>query len=307
MEALIPGLVCLFALLLDRVFGEPKWHPLVVFGNAAIAVERWLNNKLKINGINALLLVCVPPCLIVLLIQLLLESIWLEMAFDITILYLVIGWQSMKQHAMRVFHKLELNDIDGARYDLSMIVSRDTQKMDEKLIVGSTIESVLENGNDCVIASLFWFAVFGPAGAVAHRLVNTLDAMWGYKNSRFLEFGWCAARMDDLMGWVPARLTAIGYGLSGSLASALTGWKAQVGQHKSPNAGLVMASGAGALKIMIGGPVEYDGEIQNKPWLGSGPRAEPQDINRTIGLINRSLLIWMIGYLIILSAILAQS
>jgi adenosylcobinamide-phosphate synthase len=306
MEAALPVTVCIVALLSDRIFGEPKWHPLVLFGRFAKRTERSLNNSTKSAGILGVLLVTVPPSLIIYLIQINIEIFWLRALFDLLVMYIVIGWQSMKEHALAVMKPLVENKIETAREKLGVIVSRETKNMDEELIVGSTIESVLENGHDCVFASLFWYALLGPAGAVCHRLVNTLDAMWGYKNDRFLHFGWFAARLDDVMGWAPARLTAICYGLAGSLVGALSAWRDQSAKHKSPNAGLVIASGAGSLGILIGGPVTYDGMLQDKPWLGSGSRAVPRDISRTLTLVDRSLAIWMGIYALIILAIASQ-
>jgi adenosylcobinamide-phosphate synthase len=220
-------------------------------------------------------------------------NIWLQSGLNIAVLYFVIGWQSMKQHALAISNPLLNNDLNNARFHLSMVVSRDTSQMGESQIVGSTVESILENGHDCVFASLFWFLVLGPAGALLHRLSNTLDAMWGYKNERYLRFGWFAARLDDVLGYLPARLTGVSYALSGSCKAALASWCKQMGQHKSPNAGLVMASGAGALGLIIGGPAIYDGVNHDKPYLGTGTQAQTTDIQRSIRLVEKALIVWL--------------
>ncbi|MCY3769990.1 MAG: adenosylcobinamide-phosphate synthase CbiB [Gammaproteobacteria bacterium] len=296
----LPVLVCVAGLLGDRVLGEPGWHPLEVFGRCAMSVEKKLNNRAsKARGAAALTLLLVVPVGGMVVIQQNLSNPWIRGIFDTGILVLVIGWQSMKEHAIRVVEPLIRRDLDGARQSLSMIVSRETGNMNPQQVVGSTMESVLENGHDCVVASLFWYALLGPAGAVLHRLVNTLDAMWGYRNARFQSFGWAAARLDDILGWMPARLTAICYGLAGSFPGAMRSWKRQIGQHKSPNAGLVMASGAGALGVTIGGPVVYEGKRQDKPWLGGGEPAQVGDIGRAIQLVERSLAVWMVSYALV--------
>jgi adenosylcobinamide-phosphate synthase len=293
----LPVLVCAMALLLDRLFGEPRLHPLILFGNVANWLEKKLNNRQsRFNGAIAALWLISFPVTIVYIAQTSIESEYFQGALDLLILTFVIGWQSMKEHAEAVAKPLLAGDLSEARRQLAMIVSRNTEDMDEELIVGSTIESVLENGHDCVFASIFWFALLGPAGALMHRLANTLDAMWGYKNERYLQFGFFAARFDDVLGYLPARLTAISYAFSGSLVKAFTAWKNQIGQHKSPNAGLVMASGAGALEIVIGGPVKYDGVPMDKPYLGVGERAVAADIGRSIKLIEKSLMIWLLMY-----------
>jgi len=292
----LPILTCLIALILDRLFGEPKYHPLVLFGNIAGWLECRLNNRRsRVNGAISVLVVVGFPVAIVLYFQLFISNIWLQSLLDIAVLYFVIGWQSMKQHTSAISTPLLNNDLANARFHLSMIVSRDTSQMNEPQIVGSTIESILENGHDCVFASLFWFLVLGPAAALLHRLMNTLDAMWGYKNERYYQFGYFAARFDDVLGYLPARLTGLSYALSGCCKAALASWHQQIGQHKSPNAGLVMASGAGALNIVIGGPTSYEGVLLDKPYLGSGTPAQAKDIQRSIILVEKALLVWLIS------------
>lgn len=295
LTALLPVLCCVIALILDRLFGEPKYHPLVLFGLIASSLERRLNNRQsRINGFFAAFIVMALPVSGVFYLQLSLSNTWLQSGLNIALLYFVIGWQSMKQHAVAISNPLLNNDIDNARFHLSMIVSRDTSQMNEAQIVGSTIESILENGHDCVFASLFWFLVLGPAGALLHRLTNTLDAMWGYKNERYHQFGWFAARLDDLLGYLPARLTGLSYALCGSCKNALIAWRNQMGSHKSPNAGLVMASGAGALDIVIGGPTSYEGVMVDKVYLGIGKPALSIDIQRSMLLVEKSLLAWLL-------------
>ena len=300
----LPALVCAVSLLLDRVFGEPRIHPLVWFGYCASVVEQKLNNRRsRLRGAAALISLVGIPVGVTWIIQSMLEDPWFRGCFDVMILAFVIGWQSMKEHGRAVSGLLKEGDLVAARKNLSLIVSRNTAGMDENLVAGSAIESVLENGHDSVFASLFWYALLGPAGALLHRLVNTLDAMWGYPNERFLNFGFAAARLDDALGWIPARLTAICYALAGSFRTGITAWKRQAGSHKSPNAGLVMASGAGALEITIGGPVSYEGQLQHKPWLGEGDRAAALDIDRAIHLVNRALVIWIATYVLVLFAV----
>ena len=300
-EPLLPALVCVVALLIDRLYGEPRYHPLEWFGRIASSLEQRFNNrKSRLDGAAAVLVLAGIPVGVIWGIQSWLDNPWIRFCFDAVILAFVIGWQSMKEHARAVSAPLGDGDLPAARKMLSLIVSRDTDDMDRSLVAGSAIESVLENGHDCVFASLFWYAVLGPAGALLHRLVNTLDAMWGYKNERFINFGFAAARTDDFLGWIPARLTAICYALAGSFGTGMAAWKRQAGSHNSPNAGLVMASGAGALEVTIGGPVSYEGELQQKPWLGEGERADTKDIDRAVELVHRALAIWVAVYLLVL-------
>ena len=157
----------------------------------------------------------------------------------------------------------------------------------------ATVESVLENGNDAVFGALFWFVVAGAAGVLTYRLVNTLDAMWGYKTPRYLSFGWAAARLDDGLNFVPARLTALSYALLGRTRSALACWRAQAPAWDSPNAGPVMASGAGALGVRLGGAAIYHGHMETRPALGQGAAPQGGDIARALRLVRHGVLLWL--------------
>jgi adenosylcobinamide-phosphate synthase len=170
------------------------------------------------------------------------------------------------------------------------MVSRDSAAIDP---VPATVESVLENGNDGVFGALFWFFLLGGAGALLFRLANTLDAMWGYRNQRFLKFGWAAARLDDVLDYIPARLTALTYALLGQTRTALNCWKTQAPHWDSPNAGPVMSSGAGALGLKLGGPARYQGEWHERPELGTGDAPQPQDIERALALVRHGVYLWL--------------
>jgi len=290
-------LVVSLALLMDRVFGEPRIHPLVWFGNAASRIERWLNanqNGTVLSGIVGTIILVFPPVAVIIFIDGYVSSVVsLSVLFDTLVLWFVIGWQSLQQHARAILTPLREQDLGAARLQLAKIVSRDTETLNEGQIAASAVESVLENGHDSLFASLFWYALLGPAGALLHRLINTLDAMWGYRTERFERFGKFAARLDDVLGFISARLTAVGYAILGVTQSAFRCWSSQAGSHQSPNAGVVMAVGAGALETKIGGPTVYDGELKDKPWLGVGESAIVGDIERAITLVGKSLVLWL--------------
>jgi adenosylcobinamide-phosphate synthase len=217
-------------------------------------------------------------------------------AATVALLYLALGHRSLRQHAAAVAAALRRDDLPAARAQVGRMVSRDCARLDRAGIAGATVESVLENGNDAVFGALLWFALAGAPGAVAYRLVNTLDAMWGYRNARYRDFGWSAARLDDVLNYLPARLTAISYALLGRTHDALTCWRAQAPAWKSPSAGPVMAAGAGALGVRLGGPACYGGQRQERPPLGSGAAPGAHDIDRALALVGRAVLLWLFGF-----------
>ena len=171
-------------------------------------------------------------------------------------------------------------------------MSRDTRALEAEAIAGASVETALENGNDAVFGALFWAALLGGPGALAFRFANTLDATWGYKDERRIYFGWCAARADDLLGFVPARLTALTYALLGQGGAALRCWRTQAPAWSSPNAGPVMAAGAGALGVSLGGAAIYHGRVEARPVLGSGPAPVAADIERALALVRHGSLAW---------------
>ena len=278
---------------LDRLLGEAKrWHPLVGFGALANAIERLFNRGAwrRASGLLAWALI-VLPCVVL--------AFWatphnvLGWSVDVFLLYLALGGRSLAEHAARVAADLAAGDLAAARQHVGWMVSRDTRELDESGVAKACVESTLENGNDAVFGALFWFALFGGPGVLLFRLANTLDAMWGYKNERFLQFGWAAARIDDALNYVPARLTALSYALFGQTRIALASWRAQAPGWESPNAGPVMAAGAGSLGLALGGSAIYHGQIEARPALGAGRPASGADIARVLQLVRRSLVLWL--------------
>lgn len=295
----LPTLVvaALAGALLDRALGEPRrFHPLVGFGRLADAAERTLRRGApgdpignRLRGLVAWAALVVPFA--ALAWWAVRETGWLV---DALLLWLALGGRSLADHARAIAAPLAAGDLDAARTHVGMIVSRDTTQLDAEGVAKAGIESVLENGNDAVFGALFWFCVAGGAGALLYRLANTLDAMWGYRDARRVYFGWAAARLDDALNYVPARLTALTYALLGHTRTALACWRAQAAQWSSPNAGPVMAAGAGALKVSLGGTAIYHGAAEARPLLGAGHAAAAADIARAVALVERGLLLWVV-------------
>lgn len=282
------------ALLLDHFLGEPKrWHPLVGFGGFADYLESTLNrdSARRGRGLLAWALAVLPLTLGAWALTSLPIIGWV---FSLLLLYLAIGLRSLAEHAEPVSKALREGDLGEARLRVSYMVSRQTDELDEEGIARATTESVLENGSDAVFAALFWFALLGAPGVVLYRLSNTLDAMWGYRNARFRQFGWAAARLDDSLNYLPARLVALTYALCGRTRQAFHCWRTQARTWDSPNAGPVMAAGAGALNISLGGPAIYQGELHQRPALGVGPQATGKDIDRALRLVRQGAVLWLL-------------
>ena len=294
------ALTVLAAVLLDWLFGEPRrFHPLVGFGRlAATTGRRFFGDSdtspliRRLRGMFGVMLLLAPFTFVAAFIS---GLPYAGPIFSALALYSALGHRSLHDHARPVAASLRAGDEAGARHLVSRMVSRDSAALD---ITAAATESVLENGNDGVFGALFWFAVAGAPGAVLYRLANTLDAMWGYRSERYLHFGWAAARFDDLINYIPARLTALSYALLGRTRLALACWRRQAPHWDSPNAGPVMAAGAGALGVSIGGPARYEGEWHDRPVLGQGPAPVTEDIERSLALVRRGVYLWLGAFLV---------
>jgi adenosylcobinamide-phosphate synthase len=290
------ALPLLLGVALDRALGETRrWHPLVGFGWSAHRLERALNRQWqrpaqRLWGLLAWSLAVGPPVAL---------AVWtcrqpIGWLLDAVLLYFAVGARSLAEHARPIAEHLESGRLADARQALSRIVSRETHSLSATEIAAAAVESVLENGNDALFGTLFWFAMLGGPGALLFRLANTLDAMWGYRTPRFLSFGWAAARIDDALNFVPARLTALSYAALGQTRAALACWRKQAPLWDSPNAGPVMASGAGSLGVVLGGAATYEGSVEDRPTLGCGSPPEASDIRRALHLVRSAYVSWIV-------------
>ncbi len=294
------ALSCLAGVGLDVVLGEPRrGHPLVLFGQLADRLEAHFNGPdgrgWRSHGVTAWCLAVLPLTALAWLLSLLPGVGWVV---EVLLLYLALGLRSLGEHLVPVALALRQGDLAEARRRVGFIVSRDTGSLDEQGVARAATESALENGCDAVFAALFWFAIAGAPGVVLYRLSNTLDAMWGYRNPRFERFGWAAARIDDLLNYLPARLVALTYAVLGQTRRAWACWRRQAPQWDSPNAGPVMAAGAGALGLSLGGPAIYHGVLHERPTLGEGETPTARDIERALDMVWAGVGLWLLALLL---------
>ena len=307
------------ALLLDLLLGEPrKFHPLVGFGKLASNLEENLNinhqliqakpilrpNVQVLYGSFAVILLISPFALLIIALERLM-TLPMSIFFNTVVLYWAIGHQSLREHAHRVLEQCLAGNLTSSQKQLAMIVSRDTEKLNQEQVIQATVETVLENGSDAIFAPLFWFVLLeltmglGAVAVVVYRLSNTLDAMWGYRNQRFNYFGRFAARLDDVLNYLPARLVSLSYAILGNTKLAINCWRLQSPLLKSPNAGPVMTAGAGSLDVRLGGPSYYHQTYTEKPYFGSKTVVKAVDIERSLRLIRNSIFLWCFTILIL--------
>ncbi len=264
-------LVC--AMCLDAALGEPDWlwsrirHPAVLMGNAI----GWLDNRLnhgayrRLKGVATVLILVAVALILGRLLELLGPIV------EIVVCAILLAQKSLITHVRAVGEGL-LTSLAEGRAQVAMIVSRDTRDMTEAQVARSAIESAAENLSDGVIAPAFWFLVAGLPGLLVYKVVNTADSMIGCRNDKYRAFGWAAARLDDVLNLVPARLTFV---MIVALSSQWSRWGEMVEdarRHISPNAGWPEAAMARALDIALAGPRSYDGQMRDLAWVNGNAR-----------------------------------
>lgn len=266
--ALILGL----AMILDALMGEPRWlwsripHPAVLMGRIVKGVDQRLNTGLarKTKGVLAMAMLAAGALLVGYGLS------WCGGLIELLIVAVLLAQKSLVDHVGAVANALRVSLGDGRRA-VAMIVGRDTSGMDAPAIARGAIESAAENLSDGVIAPAFWFLIGGLPGLLLYKIANTADSMIGYRNERYEEFGWAAARFDDLLNLIPARLTALLIALShGLLTGGIQEWRAIAADarlHRSPNAGWPEAAMSRALGVALSGPRSYEGEMRDFPFV----------------------------------------
>lgn len=307
--------------LLDLLLGDPYWmpHPIRLIGTMISKAETWLlkehekrdSKKELRKGILLVFIVLTMTALI--FGNIYAAAYWthpiLGMLVEMIMTYQILAAKCLKTESMKVCRCLENGDLEAAKHAVSMIVGRDTAVLDEKGVAKAAIETVAENTSDGVIAPMLYTAVGGPVPGLLYKCVNTMDSMVGYKNERYLYFGRMAAKLDNVVNYIPARLSAYmmilvaycsGKDYSGKRAFAI--WKRDKRKHASPNSAQTEAVCAGALGIQLAGDASYFGRIVKKPYIGDAIRAvEYKDIRRANHLMYGTAWICQILCLVILA------
>ena len=316
--------VCL-GFLLDLWLADPAWmpHPVVGMGKCITALEKWLRCRFPATPagqrnagrvLSAVLplgtvafagLVCWAAGRVHPLLGLVVQALWCWQALAV---------KGLAVESRKVYDCLATGDLEAGRKAVSRIVGRDTQALSEEGVTKAAVETVAENFSDGVVAPLLYMLVGGAPLALCYKAVNTMDSMVGYKNQRYLDFGRAAAKLDDAVNWLPARLAALLWIAAATLAgqdgkNAWRIWQRDRRNHASPNSAQTESACAGALGVQLAGPAWYFGEYYDKPTIGDAQRpVEPGDILRAdrvlytasmlavvLGLALRGGIVWMLG------------
>lgn len=300
MKQMITALV--LGYLLDLIIGDPHnhWHPVIGIGKLIHVTEKELRKRFKggilqerIAGVLLVVIVCTMSIVIPWIILAIAGRIhpYLRLAVMVIMCCQILATKSLKDESMKVYDKLKDKDIEGARYAVSMIVGRDTASLTGEGVTKAAVETIAENTSDGIIAPLFYMAIGGPILGFFYKAVNTMDSMVGYKNEKYLNFGWAAAKLDDVVNYVPARLAAFLMILGAALLGmdAKNAWKIYVRDrfnHASPNSAHTEAVMAGALRVQLAGDAYYFGKLYRKKTIGDAIRQiEPVDIKKANQLL----------------------
>jgi adenosylcobinamide-phosphate synthase len=302
--------VVVAALAFDALIGDPDWlwrrlpHPVALIGSLIGLLDRTLNLETrspaqrKFAGVGLVILLVAGSALSGLLIETALRQIafgsWLTGLMASTL----IAQRSLYQHVARVQSAFADGGLAEARRAVSMIVGRDPDQLDEAGVCRAAIESCAENFSDGVVAPVFWLALLGLPGLITYKAINTADSMIGHRSARYLSFGWAAARLDDLVNLIPARLAGLLFAIVAPIAGGTTKTALRVmwcdaAEHRSPNAGWPESATAGALGLALAGPRRYGDRIVDDPFLNAEARkdAVPADIGRSLDLLLAACLL----------------
>ncbi|MFC6688767.1 adenosylcobinamide-phosphate synthase CbiB [Jhaorihella thermophila] len=291
------GLLLAASMLLDAALGEPDWlwsrlpHPAVLMGRAVGWLDRHLNRGAakRLKGAAALVALAAGAVLVGQVVS------WAGPIAEVLAAAVLLAQRSLVEHVRDVATALR-RSVEEGRTAVARIVSRDCRHMDPPRIARAAIESAAENLSDGVIAPAFWFLPLGLPGLLLYKVVNTADSMIGYRNDRYRDFGWAAARADDLLNLIPARLTGL---LIAALHAGLRDWPAIVRdarRHRSPNAGWPEAAMARALGVALAGPRSYDGRMRDLAWVNQDARRDigPAEIEAAVAVLWRVWAVFLV-------------
>lgn len=275
--------------LADVCWADPRrGHPVALFGTAAAALERrtYSDNRLAGAAHTAALLVGLGA--LGLGLERVARGPVAKTLVTAAATYTVLGGTSLARTGADMAARLERGDVAAARELLPSLCGRDPSALDADGLARAALESVAENTSDAQVAPILWGAVAGVPGLLVYRGANTLDAMIGHLNSRYTRFGWAAARFDDVLNYLPSRVTGLCVmAASRRPAAAWRAWRADAHKHPSPNAGVAEASFAGALGVRLGGATQYAHRLEMRPTLGAGPAPVPADLRHAVRLTRR--------------------
>ncbi len=297
------------AVILDLMFGDPvyRWHPIRLMGDLLSAYERMLR-RLGLDGygggIALFVLLAGTTLSVVIGIHVLLAQLHPGLAWlwDLYMAWSSIALGDLSQHGRRIANAAAVHDLEQARYHTGMLAGRDLDRMSAADCCRAAVESVSESLTDGVISPLLYLFLFGVPGAILFKVISTMDSMVGNKSPRYLRFGWCGARLDDVANYIPARLTWL---VMIAVCSVLPSFSARsccrVGwqQHHllpGPNSGWAEAGAAGALGLQLIGPIWRDGQHVTDLWVGDATarqHTEPADVHRMIRLANLCTLVFI--------------
>lgn len=288
-------IAALLALVLDRYVPERGGFNLWQwYGDWADSIEQRFNGGSRTHGVSAALLAIVPILIGVLLAHYILDEIssLLSFVFGVLAIYLCIDLFRLGSVADAVASALEANDVAQAARQLRALTGKETVETTEAGVAHAAVETVLKQANSLVIAPLFWFILLGPFGVVLQHMAFILDKLWGHRSERYVEFGWAAARLDDLLGWIPARITAISYAVMGSFEDALHCWRSRSGMWSDINSGPLLASGLGAMHMTNCEESDEEDAYGNK-LVRPAVLADAGHVRRVMALVWRVLLFWL--------------
>ena len=299
--------------ILDLMIGDPRWlyHPVCLIGNLIAFLEKILRKifpktdkgELAAGTVEVILVCLLSGGIPFLILHILYGiSVWAGFALETFWCYQLLATKSLKTESMKVYDQLEKKDLKGARYAVSMIVGRDTNVLDEKGVTKAAVETVAENTSDGIIAPMIFMALGGAVFGFFYKSINTMDSMLGYKNDKYLYFGRTAAKLDDVVNYLPARISA----WLMIAAAPFAGLDAKEGKriylrdrynHASPNSAHTEAVMAGALQVQLAGDAWYFGKKHEKPTIGDAVRpVEIEDIARANKLLYAASLLGMIVF-----------